>query len=201
MDFWISNITLPSTFEGRFELPVLQGVHCLWRTHPLVEGVASYVMDTALDAHLQGVARRAGAIRTNAVTQRTTLLLVRFRYDLVTRRGAEETSQLAEECRLLGFTGAPTNAQWLSEADAEALLDVTPDANINPEQARGFVQRVIEGYEALRSTIEEQASTRATAVLNAHRRVRAAAGIKGLSDRVEARLPVDVVGIYSYLPV
>jgi len=194
-------VTLPPTFEGRFELPVAEGVHYLSRTHPLVEGVASYVMDTALDAHLQGVARRAGAIRTRAVDQRTTLLLVRFRYDLVTRRGTQETSQLAEECRLLGFTGAPTNAQWLSEADAEALLDVTPDANINPEQASGFVQRVIEGYEALRSTIDEQAGTRAAAVLDAHRRVRAAAGMRGVTYRVEPRLPVDVLGIYVFLPV
>ena len=194
-------ITLPPTFEGRFELPVPEGVHYLSRTHPLVEGVASYVMDTALDAYLDGVARRAGAIRTRAVNQRTTLLLVRFRYDLVTRRGTAETSQLAEECRLLGFTGAPTNAQWLSEAAAEALLDATPGANINPEQATGFVQRVIEGYDALRPTIEEQAGTRAAAVLDAHRRVRAAAGMRGVTYRVEPRLPVDVLGIYIFLPL
>jgi superfamily II DNA or RNA helicase len=194
-------ITLPPTFEGRFELPVPEGVHYLSRTHPLVEGVASYVMDTALDAYLQGVARRAGAICTRAVNQRTTLLLVRFRHDLVTKRGSEETSQLAEECRLLGFTGAPANAQWLWEAAAEALLDATPDANISPEQASGFVQRVIDGYEALRPTIEEQAGTRAAAVLDAHRRVRAAAGMRGVTYRVEARLPVDVLGIYVFLPV
>ncbi len=37
--------------------------------------------------------------------------------------------------------------------------------------------------------------------LGAHRRVHAAAGIKGVSYRVEARLPVDVLGIYVYLPV
>ena len=62
----------------RFELPVSDDVIYLNRTHPIVEGLASYVMDAALDPLLAGVARRCGATRTRAVTVRTTLLLARF---------------------------------------------------------------------------------------------------------------------------
>jgi hypothetical protein len=76
--------TLGATrFKGRFELPVREGELYLSRTHPLVEKLATYVVDTSLDSLLEGVAKRAGVMRTHAVTTRTTLLLVRFRYHLI----------------------------------------------------------------------------------------------------------------------
>jgi hypothetical protein len=190
-----------TTFEAQFELPVEEGVYYLDRTHAIVEGLATYVLDTALDPIADGIARRAGAIRTTAVTRRTTLLLVRFRYDVVTRRGNDEQTQLAEEVRLLAFAGPPTNAEWLDEQVAEALLHAEPDANIHREQASAFVQRVVEGFEALGPHLDEEAQRRAAALLDAHRRVRAAAHIRGVSYRVEPQLPPDVLGIFVYLPV
>ena len=69
-------------FTARFELPAPDGVLYLTRTHPLVEGLASYTMDAALDPLLEGPARRCGAIRTRAVQQTTTLLLLRLRYHI-----------------------------------------------------------------------------------------------------------------------
>ena len=50
------------SFQARFELPVPDGVLYLNRTHPIVEGLATFVMDTALDPLGKGVARRAGVI-------------------------------------------------------------------------------------------------------------------------------------------
>jgi hypothetical protein len=187
-------------FEARFELPVDDGVLYLSRTHPIVEGLAAHVLDTTLDPMTEGAARRAGAIRTTAVTRRTTLLLVRLRYDIVTRRGAEEHSQLAEECRLLAFAGAPTSPEWLENAVAEALLNAEPDTNIHPEQASTFVRRVVEGFEALQPHLDTEARHRAEALLDAHRRVRTAARMQGVSYRVEPQLPPDVLGIFVYLP-
>jgi Helicase conserved C-terminal domain len=188
------------TFEARFELPVDDRVLYLSRTHPIVEGLAAHVLDTALDPMTEGVARRAGAIRTSAVTRRTTLLLVRFRYDIVTRRGPEEQSQLAEECRVLAFAGASTSPEWLDNAAAEALLNAEPDTNIHPEQASTFVRRVVEGFETLQPRLDAEAHCRAEALLDAHRRVRTAARMQGVSYRVEPQLPPDVLGIFVYLP-
>jgi hypothetical protein len=158
------------------------------------------VLDTALDPLSDGMARRAGAIRTNSVTRRTTLLLVRFRYDLVSRHGDAEQSQLAEECRLLAFAGPPTSPEWLDDIAAEALLQAEPAANILPEQARTFVSRVIEGFDELRPHLEVAAHRRAETLLEAHRRVRTAARLRGVSYRVTPQLPPDVFGIYVYLP-
>ena len=160
-----------------------------------------HVMDTALDPQIDGVAHRAGAIRTTVVSRRTTLLLVRFRYDIITRRASGEQSQLAEECCLMAFAGAPASAEWLDEDEAEALLHAEPGGNVLPEQARTFVERMVEGYDALRPHLEREAGRRAEQLLDAHRRVRAAAGVRGVRYRVEPKLPPDVLGIYVYLPV
>jgi hypothetical protein len=188
-------------FEACFELPVDPGALYLNRTHPIVEGLATHIMDSALDPLGDGVARRAGAIRTTAVTRRTTLLLVRFRYDIVTRWEAREQSQLAEECRVLAFAGPPTAPDWLDDAAAEALLTAAPEANIHAEQASGFVQRVVDGSAALQPYLEREAHRRAEALREAHCRVRTAARWRGVHDTVKPQLPLDVLGIYVYLPV
>ncbi|MFQ5744572.1 MAG: helicase-related protein [Acidobacteriota bacterium] len=191
---------LPEKFRGRFDLPVDEGVLYLSRTHPLIEGLATHVMDTALDPVQDSVARRAGAIRTDAVGTRTTLLLCRFRFDIKTKRGGEEESQIAEDCGLLAFEGAPSSAAWLDPEGAEALIAVTPSANINADQASDFVRRVIEGFSHLTAHLDKEARRRAETLLESHRRVRQAPQIRGVSYRVEAQLPVDVLGIYVYLP-
>ncbi len=189
------------TFTARFELPVSDDMIYLNRTHPIVEGLASYVMDAALDPLLQGVARRCGAIRTRAVTVRTTLLLARFRYHILTLRGEQETALLAEDCRVIGFTGAPDTAKWLAPDEAEALLDARPDANITPQQASDFVRRAVDGFDHLREALNVAAEQRGQEVLDAHRRVRAAARMTGVRYAVQPQLPPDVLGVYVLLPV
>jgi superfamily II DNA or RNA helicase len=185
--------------KATFTMPVKDKELYLTRTHPLVENLATYVMDTALDGAEESIAKRCGAIRTQQVEIRTTLLLLRLRYHLITKRGDDETTLLAEEVLPLAFTGSPDSAQWLDAETAENLLKAMPDANIHPQQATQFVQRVNEGIGALQPYLEEVAKSRAEELLQSHRRVRDAAKHKG-RYRVEPKLPVDVLGIYVYLP-
>ena len=70
---------------AKFELPVKDGEVYLSRTHPIIEGLASHVMDTALDPLGESEARRCGVTVTSLVERRTTLLLVRYRYHIITR--------------------------------------------------------------------------------------------------------------------
>jgi superfamily II DNA or RNA helicase len=188
-------------FIARFELPVWEGEIYLNRTNPIVAGLAAHVMDTALDPLGQSAARRCGVIRTKRVERRTTLLLVRFRFHIVTRRGDEAFPLLAEDCRLLAFAGSPQNAEWLSSDLAESLLDAEPEANISPDQATDFLRKVTEGFDLLRVRLDEFKHERAAELLDAHVRVRAASQAKGVSYEVNADLPPDVLGIYVYLPV
>jgi superfamily II DNA or RNA helicase len=189
-------------FKARFELPVEEGVFHLTRTHPLVEGLASHVMDTALDPVADSTAKRCGVVYTSAVEKRTTLLLLRLRYHIITKRKASEDTQLlAEDCRVLGFRGSPGKAEWLSEADEiDQLLHAKPARGIHKAQATDFVQKVIDEFDALRTHLDEFATERGDEILQAHRRVREATKQTGVRYEIEPQLPVDVLGIYVYLP-
>jgi hypothetical protein len=195
----LGNVT---KFKARFELPVRDDELYLSRTHPTVEGLATYVMDTALDPVEESVARRCGVIRTSRVSRRTTLLLLRLRFHIITQRGTEEQALLAEDCQLLAFAGSPGNAEWLKDSQAlEALQEAQSEANVYPEQARTFLSRVIDEFDALQPHLNQVAQDRGEELLTAHRRVRAASQARGIRYRVEPQLPLDVLGIYIYLPV
>jgi hypothetical protein len=168
------------------------------RTHPFVEGLASYVLQTALDPQLGGVARRAGVIRTRLIRTRTTALLVRFRYHLV--RGGDETPLLAEDCDVVAFEGAPTEPRWLAGDVTTTLLSATPDGNVAGEQAQGFVRQVLEALPQLSATLDATARERGQALLEAHRRVRQSTRQRIRDLRIEPVLPPDLLGIYVYLP-
>lgn len=183
-----------------FEYPAPENVTYLTRTHPLVEGLASYVMDASLDRLSDALARRAGAIRTKAVSQRTTVLLVRFRYDITMKKGARETSNLVEECVMIGFRGAASKAEWLDKDEVESLLTALPAQNITPEQAADFVENVVNNFSELVPQIEKEGYARAEKLLISHRRLRDEANIKGVTYKISPKLPADILGIYIYLP-
>ncbi len=193
-------------FSARFELPAKDGEYYLTRTHPLIESLSSFVLEGALDAlngtDVKNPARRCGVIRTKAVEKRTTALLVRLRYHIVKGKIDNESRPLlAEECGVLAFTGSPQNAEWLSKEEAEKLLQASPDANVNPDQARDFVQKVIDSFDSLRPHLNETAKQLGKQLLDAHQRVRIASRQKGVQTNVEPNLPPDVLGIYVFLPV
>jgi len=194
----------PSSVRVRFDLPVPDRVLALSRTHPAVAGLAGHVLDTALDAQLNGTAARCGVIRTAAVTRRTTLLLCRFRVNLVVESRSGEHAMLAEEASLLAFTGSTTDPGWLSSEEAEGLLAAGPSGNVSGAAARDFVAEVLAAEAAWRPRLDAEAVERAEAVAAAHTRVRQSDRRRGAAagSRVRAtpQLPVDVVGIYVFLP-
>lgn len=188
-------------FDAGFTLPLPADVVHLTRTHPLVEGLATYTMDTALDPLLDGIAKRCGAIRTRAVDRRTVLLLLRFRYHIVTRRESAEIPLLAEECQVVGYRGSPDVPTWLSVEEAEALLQAQPDSNIAPQQASDQIRRVLDELPRLQDILNQIAQQRGDELLQAHVRVRAAARQRGVRHTVQAQAPPDVLGLYVLLPV
>jgi superfamily II DNA or RNA helicase len=184
-----TDVTFSPSIEGEY----------VTRTSPLVEGLATHVLDTSLDDDADGIASRCGVIRANTVTKRTTVLLARFRFDIATKRGGTTTPQLAEDAAVLAFEGAPEAAVWLSEGDAERLLSAEPTGNVPEAQATDLVRAVVEGIERLRPHLDDEAKRRADELQDAHERVRKAARVTTTST-VEPKLPVDILGIYVYLP-
>ncbi len=195
-----------------FDLPLPDNATYLARTHPLVEALAGYVLDTALSDPAQAIARRAGAIRTRAASERTVLLLLRLRFVIETIRDQESFPMLAEEAMLAAFRGDPRHPSWLDSDEAERLATAEPAANLLPGQAQHWLRQVLDARlpqagngagPGWWSRLQALAQERAEALLQAHRRVRAAAGLRGIRYRVQAH-GIDLLGLYvlmPYLPV
>jgi superfamily II DNA or RNA helicase len=191
-------------FLGRFDLPVEEGVIHLSRTQPIVEGLASYTLDMALDdVQAEGertIARRCGVTKTKGVTEKTSLLVVRLRYHLkVKRRTESDNPLLAEEVLTLAFTGAPNDPKWLGEADAKPLLDCTPSGNLPVALVKQQLQHFIGSVAAMRPKLSEFAASRAKTLKEAHTRVRRSAKMSG-SVEVTQVDEVDILGCFILLP-
>jgi hypothetical protein len=111
---------------------------------------------------------------------------------------------LAEESALLAFAGPPDRPEWLDDGDAVGLLSAAPIGNVAPDAARDFVSEVLAGEGGWRPRLDAEAQVRAAGVSEAHARVREADRRRGSSAtgrlRATPQLPVDVVGVYVFLP-
>jgi hypothetical protein len=177
----------------------------LARTDPHVSSIARYVLDNALDSasNVNGIrnpARRAGVMRTEAVSKRTTLLVVRFRFHLELPGTHETRSLVTEDSRLLAFEGSPTAADWLTNDRVEQLTTAEATGNTAADQAAEALQRILNGIDALTPHLDQEAHEAANELLAAHRRVRSGAGAPRRGLDVRAETPVDLVGVYVLLP-
>ena len=188
-------------FTGRFDLPLQEGEIYLGRTSPVVEGLASWTLDQALDSDsrdIGAVAARCGAVSTSDVTERTVLLVTRFRYHL-RKDGTEGDTILCEEIVPLAYTGPAEAPQWLSPEESERLLAAQPERNLLPTAIDQQLGLLLPALSSLQAPLEHLADERAEAQLRAHQRVRTATHGRGRIS-VEPVLPVDILGAYVLLP-
>ncbi|MCM2580542.1 DEAD/DEAH box helicase [Streptomyces meridianus] len=190
----------PITF--RTDPAVARGEAALVRTDPVVGALAGHVLNAALDVQADGArpARRCGVITTDAVTTRTTLLLVRYRFHLTLPSRSGERQLVAEDARLLAFRGAPKNAEWLTQEQAAALLDATATENTDPYFGERTMTRILDQLHLTAAHVEAYGDELAAELDASHRRVRRASDeiVRGL--KVTAQRPADVLGAYVYLP-
>jgi superfamily II DNA or RNA helicase len=187
----------------RTTLAVGRGEAALTRTDPVVAAVANFVLTGALDRNVPDSlrpARRCGVIRTSDVTTRTTLLLVRYRFQLTLPGRYGDLPLIAEEARVLGFAGAPARAAWLDDDTALTLLRAEPDEPTDTEFARSAIARILDGLPDITPHVSQRAGEFAAGLRDAHRRVRGAVNqaVRGLT--VTPAGNADVLGVYVYLP-
>lgn len=191
----------PLTFADDY--PVGRGEAVLNRTDATVSAIASYVLEAALDPSLPEQlrpARRCAVVRTDTVSTRTTLLLVRYRFHLTLPSRSGERTAVAEDAAMLAFEGSPQNAAWLDEAAVRQLLSAKAAANVAAAQAESFIGRALDNLADLTPHLDDTGDMLAERIDASHRRVRQAAGEikRGLSVKVER--PADVLGVYVFLP-
>ncbi|WP_150252491.1 DEAD/DEAH box helicase [Nocardiopsis deserti] len=190
----------PLPFRDTAAVP--RGEAALVRTDPVVGALASHVLDAALDSGTGGPrpARRCGVVRTDAVDKRTTLLLVRYRFHLTLPSRHGNRQLVAEDARLLAFTGAPDKAEWLGQSEAVALLDAQATENTAPTMGENTMRRVLDALPATADHLAAYGDELAAELADSHRRVRIASDEIRRGLKVEAQKPADILGVYVYLP-
>ena len=179
-----------------FTTPTPEGVEYVGRNHPLVEGLARYLFEEALENQHDPTAARCGFTVTDAVSQPTTVLLLRLRYLL---HSPKHEPLLTEECLVQGFTGTLANPQWLAPEDTQSLLQqVEPTGDLSLERKRLTLSRLLSNLEDLTPHLEAIAAEQAQVLLQSHRRVRHLTQEGRV--QVKPQLPMDILGIYVFQP-
>lgn len=188
-------------FTGRFDLPLQDGEIYLGRTSPVIEGLAGWTLDQALDPVARDahpVASRCGVISTSSVSSRTTVLVARLRYHLQVA-GADAETILCEDIVPLACTGTADAPKWLTPEESENLLTARPKRNLAPTAIEQQIDLLFAAIPKLQEALEPVAKERAAAQLSAHERVREATHTKGRVT-IKPVLPVDILGAYVLLP-
>lgn len=187
-------------FAGRFELPLGEKEIYLARTSPVIEGLASWVLDQAMDSVARdgkSIAARIGVISTSAVSTRTTLLVNRFRYHL--EKTGREEAILCEEVLPLACTGPAEAPVWLTQEESEQLLAARPERNLVMTAINQQVDLLLDLLPEFQKALETVARERAGFQLSAHERVRVSLKTKG-KIAINPVLPADILGAYVLLP-
>ncbi len=195
---------LVGTLRIDFHQPAAPAAQFIHRTHPLVSVLADHLLEVALDdgqVHdelVVGAVARAGAIFTNAVVNRSTVLLIRLRHQLsVTLRGNTRLL-LCEETLAVGIL-AGNESTLLDDAAARVLMAIEPSRNMPSALRDQHIQRALQQLPGWQPALEALARDRAQLLLDDHRRVREASDARG-EYRVTPSLPVDVMGVFVLIP-
>lgn len=182
-----------------FTYPPRHGSRFVHRSSPLVEILADHLLEEALTSD-NPIAARCGVTVSNDVDYVTTLYLVRLRHQLQYRFGHRSQQQMAEEMILLG-RNLQNPDTWMEEDVVVELLEkITPQANLQIGAISQEVSRALEYFSTNRAGFELIAKERASQLQEDHRRVRTASAQRSGSCEVEACLPLDLIGVYVFLP-
>ncbi|MGB5634489.1 MAG: hypothetical protein WBM86_17140, partial [Waterburya sp.] len=166
------------------------------RNHPIVEGLARYLLEEAISDSQEPTAARCGVTVTNAVSKPTAVLLLRLRHLL---ESPKHSDLLVEECLVKGFTDTPSDPKWLSQEETlELMTKVEPTDDLPFARKQLSIERLLSSLSDLQTSLNLFAEERAEALKDSHRRVRAIT--KEGQVKVKPQLPMDILGVYYLFP-
>jgi superfamily II DNA or RNA helicase len=193
-----SYLTSSESLLISFSLPTQENAVYLGRNHPLVNSLAQYLFEDAFEKGADAHAARCGVIRSNAVSKRTHLYLLRLRYSLSQPEGK---SLFAEEVVPFGFRGSPSNLEWLSDSETLHLLnEVKPHGNLSPSEKKEFAAEGRKFFRELKTEIDNLIEERRKRLEESHLRVRSGAGMLRRGMKVSVHQPADLLGYLVVLP-
>lgn len=196
---------LAGTLLVDFAYPPAPRCRALQRSHPLVAVLAETLLERTLAAVVQdadqdpGVLGRVGCWVSDAVAERTVIVLLRLRHQLATQKAGQTATLLVEEATAIAWRGSSAAPAEANEA-LQLLLPAPPPHSDPPQHVRErAVAYGLEQLVARRGALDAFAKRRADALLADHRRVREASADRG-SYSVKALVPADAIGLYVLLP-
>jgi hypothetical protein len=197
----------PNEFRIRFDGPGKR-YSFVTRSHPLVESLASHVLQSALDPKLvEGggargpIAARCGLVQTDAVRERTTVILLRNRYQIETeaRTGGDRDPMLAEDVFAIALERELANPKRLPPDRAAELVDVVPKANFDPARAERMLKSAVDALANLNQLLATIATERANDLAKAHDATRSGKKPKHATTAVSTGSP-DILGLFILMP-
>jgi hypothetical protein len=194
---------LTDTLLIDFAYPAAGRCQSVQRSHPLVAVLAETLLERTLAGSPDGggdpaVLGRVGAWIAADVTQKTHVVLLRLRHQLITYRDRKQTTLLVEEAVAAAWDGT----DWTPLADGKAAMDLLAAEPLGepPQHVRARVaEKALQDLAERMDVLDAFAQQRAQVLLNDHRRVREAADARG-QYAVNALLPPDVIGLFVLLP-
>jgi hypothetical protein len=188
-----------AAWKVSFTTPAPEGIAALDRNHPFISLLAQWLVEEAIAGRPNAKAARSGALRTNAISSRTTLLLCRLRFTITV---PERRDLLAEEVRCFGLSGPLNKPKWLPDEDAQRLLETArSEANINPADRAAAIREVLDAWPPIRAALEPKVTERSHRLEQAHKRVRASVSLGKRGTSVARHFPPDLLGLLVLLPV
>ncbi len=179
------------------------GATSIHRTHPLPSILADTILEQTLESDSNysndmATLPRLGAWESEGVDEVTWLAILRIRHKLHSSGKLGPQFNLAEEASAIALS-ATTRSRLLSDEHAFRLLNAR-SYDLPEMIRRQELERLIENLPKIKPVLETFSLERARQLANDHIRVRRTLGSKA-KVRVEASIPVDVIGIYALLPV
>lgn len=196
-----------------FRLPTPEGAEYLGRNHRFVAALARFLFEDALPRRGQATASRCGVLRTRAVAELTTILLLRVRYLI---EQPQTHPLLSEEVLVVGYQGnGERDSSWLDCSEALRLLaEAKPDTNIPMPEKRELIQHTLTalgnwdtseaawGQEnPIHRAVRDRVGQRANELAEAHKRIRQSVDLKVRGLRVKPQFPPHLLGILGLQPV
>lgn len=193
-------------YRVRFDQP-FKRQHYITRAHPLIESLASYVLQTALDPLLAAdrearvIAARCGLVQTEAVRERTTILLLRSRYQIETAHttDADREPLLAEDVFAVAFEGDLARAVAIPPERAAELIDVTAKANFDPARAERLLTAAVQAIPQVTPQLRQTVVNRAAELAKAHDATRSGKRQSRPTTVTPTGEP-DILGLFILMP-
>ncbi len=198
---WLAAAAGKADARLAFRAPVSEGYTYWGRNHDAVETLCRTVLSESLNpARETKSVARAAVVASRAVKERTAIYVLRARH--VIRDAREKKLLVAEEVLLQGVSG-PARSPVPVDKIGALMDDPQVAADLPRETQAMHLERELSVIPDLQSSFDALAFQRAEELIGQHERYYRAVGAEARSGRlhvVEPVIPMDILGLYVFLP-